>query len=59
MALGCRLHLSHMRYAFIVGLVLGGVYIFATQMVLNELRGIAYYYQNAEQIADNIAQSAK
>ncbi len=48
-----------MKYAFIVGLVLGGVYIFATQIVLNELKGIAYYYQNAEQIADSIAQSSK
>ncbi len=44
-----------MKYALLLGLVLGGFYIGATQLVLTELNNIKYYYENADVIAQNIA----
>lgn len=48
-----------MKYAIILGIVLGGFYIGATQLVLGQLNNIKYYYENADVIAQNVVKEDK
>ena len=44
-----------MKYAIIIGIVLGAFYVGASQLVLSELNNLKDFYKNADVIAQNVA----
>lgn len=46
-----------MKYALVLGLIIGSFYIGATQLVLVQLNNMKYTYENIEVIANNTMQN--
>lgn len=45
-----------MKYAILVGLIIGAFYVAAGQMVISQINGLKTFYSNADTIAQNIAE---